>query len=191
MTEFYIHLSKKSNLRRCVLEQKDDGSYVRFYDESGKDTGCQPEPYVRDLIEKGTWGFIKEEDFNVDKEFYPSGNTSIVVPNYIQETIDKLKLIDDNVESLSSSIRKIEDAVSDCYHYIELGNLNGAQTMKVAKKLKQLLKERRALRDEISLCLTIKQNSKQVLEEYKKLIDSRTDRSYTWKQLSLEDILGS
>lgn len=66
------------------------------------------------------------------------------------ENIDDLKL------SLEEQIRETELARNDLLHELELANLNAVEMTKVAKALKQVLKERRKYKDELAKVMTLK-----------------------------------
>ena len=53
------------------------------------------------------------------------------------ENIDTLKI------DLENQVKETEYARNDLLHELELANLNAAEMMKVAKTLKEVLKERR------------------------------------------------
>lgn len=66
------------------------------------------------------------------------------------ENIDELKV------SLEEQIKEREYARNDLLHELELANLNAVEMTKVAKALKEVLKERRALKDELTKVMTLK-----------------------------------
>lgn len=80
---------------------------------------------------------MNEEDFLIEmKNFF--------------ENIDELKV------SLEEQIKEREYARNDLLHELELANLNAVEMTKVAKALKEVLKERRALKDELTKVMTLK-----------------------------------
>lgn len=66
------------------------------------------------------------------------------------ENIDELKV------SLEEQIKETEYARNDLLHELELANLNAIEMTKVAKTLKEVLKERRKYKDELSKVMTLK-----------------------------------
>lgn len=66
------------------------------------------------------------------------------------ENIDELKA------TLEGQIKEREYARNDLLHELELANLNAVEMTKVAKALKEVLKERRALKDELTKVMTLK-----------------------------------
>ena len=78
----------------------------------------------------------------------------------IIEFLIDMKNFFDNADTikkeLEEHIAEVELARNDLLHELELGNLNGAETMKLAKTLKQILQERRKYKDELQKVLVIK-----------------------------------
>lgn len=66
------------------------------------------------------------------------------------ENIDDLKL------SLEEQIKETELARNDLLHELELANLNAIEMTRVAKTLKEVLKERRKYKDELDKVMTLK-----------------------------------
>ena len=66
------------------------------------------------------------------------------------ENVDKSK------KELEQAISEKDQATQDILHEIELGNLNGPQTMKIVKLLKQIRQERRKYKDELQKINTLK-----------------------------------
>ena len=66
------------------------------------------------------------------------------------ENIDTLKT------DLENQVRETEFARNDLLHELELANLNAVEIMKVAKTLKDVLKERRRYKDELAKVMTLK-----------------------------------
>lgn len=98
---------------------------------------------------------------------------------------------DDIKKSLEAHISEVELARNDLLHELELGNLNGAQQLKLTKKLKEVLIERRQYKDELQKVLIIKTftdkyNNKLIVGDILRLIKSlktveynQTTRKYT------------
>lgn len=66
------------------------------------------------------------------------------------ENIDTLKT------DLENQVRETELARNDLLHELELANLNAVEMMKVARTLKEVLKERRKYKDELAKVMTLK-----------------------------------
>ena len=66
------------------------------------------------------------------------------------ESIDKLK------KDLETQIKETEYARNDMLHELELGNLNAVEMTKVAKTLRDILRERRKYKDELDKVMTLK-----------------------------------
>ena len=66
------------------------------------------------------------------------------------ENIDTLKA------GLENQVRETEFARNDLLHELELANLNAVEMTKVAKTLKEVLKERRKYKDELAKVMTLK-----------------------------------
>lgn len=80
---------------------------------------------------------MNEEDFLIEmKNFF--------------ENIDELKV------TLEEQIKEREYARNDLLHELELANLNAVEMTKVAKALKEVLKERRKYKDELAKVMTLK-----------------------------------
>lgn len=100
------------------------------------------------------------------------------------EGIDKLKV------DLEKQIYETEMARNDLLHELELGNLNAIEMTKVAKTLKEVLRERRKNKDELDKVMTLKgftdkYNNKliigdiiQVLKNLKTLKSNQESRIY-------------
>lgn len=101
------------------------------------------------------------------------------------ESIDKLKI------DLEEEIRKTELERNDLLHELELGNLNAVELTKVAVVLRDVLKERRGYKDELSKVMTLKgftdkYNNRlivgdiiQVLKNLNRLKQNNESRTYT------------
>lgn len=80
---------------------------------------------------------MNEEDFLIEmKNFF--------------ENIDELKV------TLEEQIKEREYARNDLLHELELANLNAVEMTKVAKALKEVLKERRKYKDELAKVMILK-----------------------------------
>ena len=100
------------------------------------------------------------------------------------ENIDKLKA------GLEQEIRRVELERNDLLHELELGNLNAVELTKVAVVLRDVLKERRGYKDELTKVMTLKgftdkYNNKlitgdiiQVLKNLKTLEKKNKERTY-------------
>lgn len=66
------------------------------------------------------------------------------------ESIDKLRI------SLERQIKETEFARNDMLHELELGNLNAVEMIKVAKTLKEILRDRRKYKNELDKVMTLK-----------------------------------
>lgn len=66
------------------------------------------------------------------------------------EKIDELKI------TLEEQIKETEYARNDLLHELELANLNAVEMTRVAKTLKEVLKERRKYKDELAKVMTLK-----------------------------------
>lgn len=108
----------------------------------------------------------------------------IAMKNFF-ENIDKLK------KDLEEQISRVELERNDLLHELELGNLNAVELTKVAVVLRDVLKERRGYKDELSKVMTLKgftdkYNNKlitgdiiQVLKNLRKLKQKQENRTYT------------
>lgn len=108
----------------------------------------------------------------------------IAMKNFF-ENIDKLK------KDLEEQISRVELERNDLLHELELGNLNAVELTKVAVVLRDVLKERRGYKDELSKVMTLKgftdkYNNKlitgdiiQVLKNLRKLKQNQENRTYT------------
>jgi hypothetical protein len=106
------------------------------------------------------------------------------------ENIDKLKI------ELESQIKETELARNDLLHELELANLNAVEMTRVAKTLKEVLKERRQYKDELDKVMTLKgftdkYNNKlivgdiiQVIKNLKTLNKSKENRKYKARQIT-------
>lgn len=83
------------------------------------------------------------------------------------EKIDEVKTLFIDIENLFMNVddvkRKLEIEIDlkeaeqqDYLHELEIANLNGMEIMKLAKDLKRVRKERRALKDNLELVMTVK-----------------------------------
>ena len=100
------------------------------------------------------------------------------------ENIDKLKT------DLEQEIKRVEMERNDMLHELELGNLNAVELTKVAVTLKDILKERRKYKDELTKVMTLKgftdkYNNKlivgdivQVLKNLRTLEKNNAERQY-------------
>ena len=100
------------------------------------------------------------------------------------ENIDKLKA------DLEQEIKRVEMERNDMLHELELGNLNAVELTKVAVTLKDILKERRKYKDELTKVMTLKgftdkYNNKlivgdivQVLKNLRTLEKNNAERQY-------------
>ena len=66
------------------------------------------------------------------------------------ENIDTLKT------DLENQVKETEYARNDLLHELELANLNAVEMTRVAKTLKEVLKERRKYKDELAKVMTLK-----------------------------------
>lgn len=120
---------------------------------------------------------MKEEEFLIEmKNFF--------------ENIDELKI------TLEEQIKEREYARNDLLHELELANLNAVEMTKVAKALKEVLKERRTLKDELAKVMTLKgftdkYNNKLivgdiivVLKNLKTLKQNNETRTYTPRRIT-------
>lgn len=108
------------------------------------------------------------------------------------ENIDKLKI------DLEKEIKRTELERNDLLHELELGKLNAVEMTRVAKVLKDVLKERRQYKDELNKVVTLKSftdkyNNKlivgdiiQVLKNLKTLEKNKENRKY--KARVIEDM---
>ena len=106
------------------------------------------------------------------------------------EGIDKLK------RELEQDIYEKEMAKNDLLHELELGNLDAIETTKVAKTLKEVLKERRKSKDELEKVMTLKgftdkYNNKliagdiiQVIKNLRTLKSNQENRKYTPRRIT-------
>lgn len=107
----------------------------------------------------------------------------ITMKNFF-ENIDKLK------KDLEEQISRVELERNDLLHELELGHLNAVELTKVAVVLRDVLKERRGYKDELSKVMilkgfTDKYNNKlitgdiiQVLKNLKRLKQNQENRLY-------------
>lgn len=106
------------------------------------------------------------------------------------ENIDELK------NTLEEQIKEREYARNDLLHELELANLNAVEMSKVAKNLKEVLKERRVFKDELAKVMTLKgftdkYNNKlivgdiiNVLKNLKTLKSNNENRTYTPRRIT-------
>ena len=73
------------------------------------------------------------------------------------EGIDKVRT------NLEQEISKVELERNDLLHELELAKLNAVEMSKVAKKLRDVLKERRVYKDELAKVMTLKGDRKSVV----------------------------
>lgn len=105
------------------------------------------------------------------------------------ENVDKLKI------SLEEQIKETEYARNDLLHELELANLNAVEMTRVAKTLKEVLRERRKHKDELAKVMTLKgftdkYNNKLivgdiivVLKNLKTLKSNNETRTYTPRRI--------
>ena len=105
------------------------------------------------------------------------------------ENVDKLKI------SLEEQIKETEYARNDLLHELELANLNAVEMTRVAKTLKEVLRERRKYKDELAKVMTLKgftdkYNNKLivgdiivVLKNLKTLKSNNETRAYTPRRI--------
>lgn len=105
------------------------------------------------------------------------------------ENIDELKV------NLENEIKETEYIRNDLLHELELANLDAVEMSKVAKTLKEVLKERRIYKDELSKIMTLKgftdkYNNKlivgdiiNVLKNLKTLEKNNKERTYTPRRI--------
>lgn len=106
------------------------------------------------------------------------------------ENIDELKV------NLENEIKEREYVRNDLLHELELANLNAVEMSKVAKELKEVLKERRQYKDELAKVMTLKgfsdkYNNKlivgdiiNVLKKLKTLEKNNETRTYTPRRIT-------
>ena len=106
------------------------------------------------------------------------------------ENIDELKV------TLEEQIKEREYERNDLLHELELANLNAVEMTKVAKTLKEVLKERRTLKDELAKVMTLKSftdkyNNKLivgdiivVLKNLRTLKQNNENRTYTSRRIT-------
>lgn len=104
--------------------------------------------------------------------------------------------IDDLKKTLEEQIKEREYARNDLLHELELANLNAVEMSKVAKELKEILKERRVFKDELAKVMTLKgftdkYNNKlivgdiiNVLKNLKTLKSNNENRTYTPRRMT-------
>lgn len=127
-------------------------------------------------VKRGAKEELDEEEFLIEmKNFF--------------ENINDLKV------SLEEQIRETELARNDLLHELELANLNAVEMTKVAKALKQVLKERRKHKDELAKVMTLKgftdkYNNKLivgdiilVLKNLRTLKQNKESRKYTSRRI--------
>lgn len=106
------------------------------------------------------------------------------------ENIDKLKV------DLEKQIKETELVRDDLLHELELANLDAVDMSKLAKTLKEVLKERRKYKDELAKVMTLKgftdkYNNKlivgdiiNVLKNLKTLKDNNSTRAYRARRIT-------
>ena len=106
------------------------------------------------------------------------------------ENVDELKI------SLEEQIKETEYARNDLLHELELASLNAVELTRVAKTLKEVLKERRKYKDELAKVMTLKgftdkYNNKLivgdiilVLKNLKTLKSNNETRTYTPRRIT-------
>lgn len=65
------------------------------------------------------------------------------------DLLDEVELTYEKAKKMNSLCDK---QLSDCYHILEIENLNCAKAAKVTKKIKQILKDRRVWKDKVKEC---------------------------------------
>lgn len=75
-------------------------------------------------------------------------------------------------KEISDSMSKIDLELSDVYHYIEFSTLNAADGYRAYKLLQEVLRRRRAIKNELALMQTLKAAQK-ALNEVQKGIERR------------------
>ena len=105
------------------------------------------------------------------------------------EKIDELKI------TLEDQIKETEYVRNDLLHELELANLNAVEMSKVAKTLKEVLRDRRKYKDELARVMTLKgftdkYNNKlitgdiiNVLKNLKTLESNNEARTYTPRRI--------
>lgn len=77
-----------------------------------------------------------------------------------EEFLIEMKNFFENIDTLKTDLEKqvkeTEYARNDLLHELELANLNAVEIMKVARTLKEVLKERRKYKDELAKVMTLK-----------------------------------
>ena len=92
---------------------------------------------------KRNFGDTGEDEYMTEEEFL------IEMKNFF-ENIDKLKV------GLEKQIKETELARDDLLHELELASLNAVEISKVAKTLRDVLKERRKYKDELEKVMILK-----------------------------------
>ena len=115
----------------------------------------------------------------------------------VKETLSNIKTlfedIDDLKKELERKIKQKEAEQDDYLHEIELGNLNGIDLVRAARKLKEIRKERRIFKDKLELINTLKgytdkfitkgiiADTNQVISNIDSLLKNQENRYYTPK----------
>ena len=128
-------------------------------------------------VKRGAKEKLKTEEFLIEmKNFF--------------ENIDELKV------TLERQIKETEYARNDLLHELELANLNAVEMTKVAKTLKEVLKERRKYKDELAKVMILKgfsdkYNNKLIvgdiivtLKNLKTLKQNNETRTYTPRRIT-------
>lgn len=133
--------------------------------------------------------------------------TAAPAPECLYQVIDAIEEVNERMIFLHGEIDYVEDCIKDVYHFIELDSLDAVKTMKVCKKLKQLLIERRVLRDENAMIMTFRASFNadhhqsdgtgnfilkrmgKVKKDLSKKLDKYSNRDYSERRITLNSIL--
>lgn len=77
-----------------------------------------------------------------------------------------------------SSLSEVDKKVNDCYHILELMDLDAIKMTVITKKLKTALRERRVLKDAVSVIDAIKRNPNNLFDpkDLKNRVETRRQR---------------
>lgn len=101
----------------------------------------------------GTWKVVSDKEIIAHKDLPDVPDGAGISGNEILDALQALRvaLHPKKREVLSVQMSDVDKELSDVYHYIELSNLNAAQGYKAYKDLQQVLKRRRAIKNDMAL----------------------------------------
>lgn len=87
------------------------------------------------------------------------------VKNVLEKIHDLILNLATEENNLNKELKRYEDIQQDLLHEIELANLNAIERMRVYSQLRKIRKDRRKIKDAISLVETVKGYSRKFIEK--------------------------